>query len=291
MTDRRRLSPFVILLLFLAALTLQLAGPADALAGAWTREAGGVFLKVGADHWSTPDRLDGDGERVGYATGVHGAAGGGRYAASALRGYLEYGWKDGWTAIAAGSFERRSADYGIARLTREGIGDLDLALRRRVLPGPIVVSVQGDLKLPTFYDAGESPALGTGEIDAGGRLLAGASTASLYATAEAGWLVRGARADEMPFALEAGWSPNARLLLRGELRGAGTVGSADDSPPAGEVPGMFDPALAGSRWLAAGGGVVLRGTPLDLVFDLSHVLEGRNTLAGTRLGLSVWYER
>jgi hypothetical protein len=292
MPERRSLAPFVILMLLLAAIAIQLARPPRARAGAWTREPGGLFLKVGLDRWATSDRIDDAGRTVGYARDIHGAAGGGGYSASALRGYLEYGWRDGWTAIAAGSIERLDADYGSARLSSAGIGDLYLSLRRRVLPGPLVLSVQADAKLPTFYDESESPALGTGKPDAGGRVLAGASIGSLYATAEAGWLARGgARANEMPYAIEAGWAPTTRLLVRGELRGSATLGAAGASGGSGAVPGMFDPALATSRWLAAGGGLVVRGMPLDLVFDVSHVLEGRNTLAGTRLGVSIWYER
>ncbi len=291
MEDRRRLAPFVIALTLLAAAAVQLAEPPRAGAGAWTREPGGRFLKLGLDRWSTPDRLDATGARVGYAKGIHGQPGGGRFSANALRGYAEFGWREGWTAIAAGSVEALEADYGIATLTSAGIGDLHLGLRRRLVAGPVVVAAQGDLKVPTFYDAAESPALGTGKLDAGGRLLAGASSATLYASAEAGFLARGARADEVPYALEAGWSPSPAVLLRGELRGASSVGAARTGAAPAGVPGMFDPALASARWLAAGGAVVIRGMPVDVVFEASRVLEGRNTLAGTRLGVSIWHTR
>jgi hypothetical protein len=264
---------------------LLLALFADSVcAGAWTHEAGGSFLKIGFEQWETDRRFGLDGSRVPYLDPAAGFIDDGDYRNQAFRAYGEYGFTDDWTATAAASLEEvRARGHGQA-LQQTGLSDITLQLKRRLLAAPLVVSALGEVKLPTGYDAAQAPALGTGQVDFGGRLAMGRSLGALYLTAEAGYRVRGKRADEFPFAIEAGLTVRDQVLLRGELSGAASL-----RMPA--VSGGFDPASAESRYLSGGLALVLLGEPLDFVFGVDHALTGRNALAGTRYSFSVWHTR
>lgn len=269
-----------------AALWLaSIAAPVPCRAGAWTREAGGWFLKLGYDRWFTGERFDSTGARVPYREpGAPAFAQ--QYRAHALRAYAEYGLTPGWTAIASGGHEWLALEGGGVRQGNSGLSNLHLGLRRRLFAAPLVASVASEVKLPLGALNGRAPALGSEQVDVGGRLALGGSVRSIYANAEVGFRVRGgALADQVPFEAEAGWSAWQDGMVRASLRGTWTTRERD----AGAEP--FDPALADSRDLIAGAGLVLRGSPLDLVFEAERVLEGRNVLAGTRLAFSVWHTR
>ncbi len=266
----------------LAALTTLSASTVHA--GAWTREPGGWFLKLGYERWYTSARYDSSGSRISYLPPT-GAALRSQYRSQALRAYAEYGLADDWTVTASTGYQWIEAE-GEDRFDRtRGAADLTLQLKRRLIVAPLVVSLIGETKVPTGYVASHFPALGSGKTDLGGRVAVGASTARLYVTGEAGYLARGGvLADEVPYALETGVSIVRDVTVRGELRGSMTSGRASGGA-------RFDPAWADSRYLGASGGLVLHGKPFDLVFDATRVLSGRNTLAGTRLGFSVWYSK
>lgn len=269
----------------IATLLLLLVPPAVARAGAWTQEEGGWFLKLGYDRWFTDRRFDGNGVRVAYRE-VGPPAFVQQFRAQALRVYGEYGLTEAWTAIVGGGYEWLASE-GDGQVDRNsGFSDLWLHLKRRLLLRPVVVSVAAELKLPLAARGGGAPALGTDHLDYGGRLALGRGFGALYAGGEVGYRVRGgALEDQVPFEAEAGWSPRDDLQLRTGLRGTGTV-------RLGGVPaGPFDPALADSRDVRASVGLVLRGEPLDVVFDVERALGGRNALAGTRLAFSVWHTR
>lgn len=276
-------SPLLALLVVLPGALLA----SQARAGAWVREPGGWFLKLGVDSWVTDQRFDPAGRRVDYVLPSPGAPNDDEYSSRAFRVYGEYGLAEGWTLAAGTSIESLRSRIAGVETRNTGFGDLRIEVERRLLAAPLAVTAIGGAKLPIGYDATASPALGTGASDVGARLAVGASTARLYASAEAGYAFRGAEpANETVFALEAGVSVRRDVMIRGQLRGSmsgGTLGT-----PAGR---SFDPALADSRILAGGAGLVLRGTALDLVFEAEHVLAGRNALAGTRYSFSVWAER
>ncbi len=266
-------------LLIAGLLTLIHAGSADA--GAWTRPAGGWFLKVGLEQWETAERFDLAGSRVDYLPPGSGFVSRGDYRNQAIRAYFEYGLTSDWTVTAATALERaRSRGQGQV-IQQNGLSDLTLQIRRRMASAPLVVSVLAEAKVPTGYDASRAPALGSGRADAGVRLAVGRGFGALYFSGEAGYRARGRRADEIPFALEAGVTVKRSVMLRGELSGVGGL-------RAPLVEAAFDPARAESRYLSGGLGLVLLGDPLDIVFAADHVLGGRNALAGTRFSFSVW---
>ncbi len=269
----------------IALATLVLAAPRTD-AGAWTRPAGGWFVKVGFDRWFTEERFDMSGQRIPFQAPDPGFFDPSEYRSQVLRTYVEYGLVEGLTLTAATSLEWMEAEGGGSVREGGGLGDLYVSLRRRLVPEPVVLSIQADAKLPTGYDETDSPALGTGEVDYGGRLLAGVAHGPLYVTAEGGYVVRGgAFADMIPVALETGYALNPTFALRGEMRASFTRNRIPTGNP------TFDPALADAKSVVGSLGVVLRGEPFDFVVTADHMLDGENTLAGTRYTFSIWYER
>ena len=205
----------------------------------------------------------------------------GDYRDQALRVYGEYGIAPGWTLTAGTALERvRARGHGQV-VQHSGVSDVILQLKRRIASAPLAITVLAETKLPTGYDASRAPALGSGRLDGGGRLAVGRSMGALYISGETGYRARAGRADEFPFALEAGVTVRGSVMLRGELSGVGTR-----NVPAVDAP--FDPGRAESRSVSGSVSLVLLGDPLDIVFSADHVLTGRNTLAGTRFSLSIW---
>jgi len=280
---------FVLALAAIAGLAIS-SGPARA--GAWTRESGGSFLKLGYDRWFSDQRFDSDGHRVAFQEPRSGFDDEAEYRNHALRFYGEYGYSETLTLIGSTALEfLESERHG--RIDRAiGLSDVRVQLKQRLLQSPVVVSVSAEAKIPSGYDTSKPPALGTGAADGGGRLAIGGSLGLVYLTGEAGYVVRGGgRLDHIPFALELGYSLSPDVMVIGELRGATTfdaVESSSQQPDGPDSGPAFDPAVADSRSLSAAAALVLRGRPLDIVLQLEHMVAGENTLAGTRLSLSVW---
>src|SRR5207244_5895165 len=74
-----------------------LCAPSAACAGAWTREAGGFFLKLGYDRWFTNVRFDSAGRRVDYLPPVQSEIKRAQYRGQAFAAYAEYGLTSAWT--------------------------------------------------------------------------------------------------------------------------------------------------------------------------------------------------
>jgi hypothetical protein len=272
-------------LIFVPILLLALVDAAPAWAGAWTREAGGWFFKFGYDRWHTEERFDPDGRRIPFEAPDPGFDDPTAYRSDALRLYGEYGLAEGLTVSAAASLERVEAEGRNILRRSTGPGDVTLTLRQKLAGAP-VVSAEAHVQIPAGDASGPGPALGSGHADFGGRVLVGASTATFYVTGGAGYTLRGGtRADEFQWGIEAGHAIRSDATLRAELRGAMTPDRASDGSIA------FDPALAESGHLTGSLGVVLGGEPFDLVLAIDHVLDGTNTLAGTRLSVSIWAQR
>ena len=277
-----RSSTVLTLALSLAAFAVAAFAP-PARAGAWTREPGSLFLKLGYERWYTSARYDSAGHRVSYLPPAQSSLEKAQFRSQVARLYVEYGLMDGLTAAASGGWAHIEAE-GLDRFSRSsGATDVTLELRRRLLRAPLVVSLSGETKLPTGYEPSRFPALGSGRADVGARVDAGLSNARGYVTADVGYRVRGGeQANEVPLGIEAGVSALKDLMVRGALRGAITSGRASGGA-------RFDPALSDSRFVSATAGLVLRGKPFDAVFDVDRMLAGRNTLAGTRFSVSLWF--
>lgn len=251
-------------------------------AGAWTQDEGAWFLKIGYDRWVTSHRFDSAGTLVPYRDPAPPRFVD-EFRSQALRVYAEYGLTSASTVIVSGGYEWLSSEGDGTVDRSSGLSDPRLQFRRRLVDRPFVVSVIGDVKLPIRTSKAIAPALGTGAIDYGGGFAVGGSLGTLYISTEAGYLVRGGRfADQVPFAAEAGWSIRHDMVVRAGARGTLALEGRLGAPVA------FDPALSDPRDVTASVGVVLRGDPLDIAIDAERVLTGRNTLAGNRIGFSIW---
>ncbi len=270
----------VLLLAAVAAGGAGFVSTADA--GAWNQNAGAWFFKIGYDQWVTSQRFDSSGTRVPYRDPAPPLFLD-EFRSRALRVYTEYGLTPVTTVSASGGYEwLRSIGDGAVELS-SGLSDPRFQVKQRIFEGPVAVSMFGDVKLPIGSRRPQSPALGSGAIDYGGGIAAGAALRSLYVSSEVGYFVRGGRlADQVPLSAEAGWSIRSDLVARAGLRSA----LALEARPGGQA--AFDPARSNSRDLTASLGVVLRGDPLDFAIEGERALAGRNTLAGDRFSFSIW---
>jgi hypothetical protein len=257
-----------------------------ACAGAWTREAGSWFGKIGLDRWFTDERFDEHGNRVPYQETQPGFDDTDEYRNVALRAYGEYGITDEWTVTGSTSFEIIEAEGNGVETRTTGFSDLRFQVKRLLVPGPVVISTFVELKTPTGYDEASFPALGSGLSDVAVSLAAGASSNLGYATMETGFVSRGGDyANEIPLNLEVAWAARRDLFVRTEWRALLPV-----TDPVAQGP-VFDPRQASSRSLMGGLSVVLVGDVVDIVLGFDQAISGRNTLAGTRYNLAVWWDR
>jgi len=213
------------------------------------------------------------------------------YRGREIRLYGEYGVLEGFTAYGSFTVKQvriteplfivpgRVLPESVHQTT--GAGDVYLGGRLRLRRGPEPVSLSAEVKIPSGYSARANPSLGTGQADVTLRGLVGASARWIYATADAGWTHRGGPyQDEALFSFEVGGHTLHYYTWRGVIRGVRSVGIS--SVALNEA--VFDPALASPRSLtldAVVGDDVLPG--LDLEAGISHVLSGRNVLAGNTL--------
>ncbi len=283
----------------LAALLLALHA-APALAGAWTQADKGYYFKLSGNYLNTTTEFDSDGNEIDmFATIEDEDRSDGEFRDVNVSAYVEYGVMDGVTLIGNVAVKNVSSRYVLNQDTgsrREidgstfGLGDLTAGFRYRIAARPVALAIQASAKLPLGYDleppAGEPP-LGNGEGDAEVKALAGYSffPAPVYVTGGVGIRGRGGDAEnEMLYEAEIGWSTPALLAKitvdivrsRGEIAAGGdfaaVTGEADYLKL---LPGIAA-LIAEGTWFTA---------------DVIHVMDGRNTLAGTTFSIGVAYTR
>ena len=278
-------------------------------AGAWVQEQGSYFLKFGSSYFSATEEFNYLGDRLQILeeqTAFENAS----FRDANLNLYLEYGLTENATAVATLPFkglrsERDVLFGGGIETNREivntvGFGDVTLSVRRRLLPAPLVLSIQAGVKLPLGYHrrpANDGPPLGTSKLDGEAHLLAGRSLWPLpgYVTGSMGFRRRGGRLnDELVYGIEVGYR-KGRLLTK-----LGLDGVRNRSTP---------PDIAGQTVvtpLPGGGGVLPNLVVGDQHFtrlspsviyslasgmavqaELSHVLAGTNVLSGTVFSLAL----
>jgi len=248
---------------------------------------------------STQTRFDERGERIGLEAP-------GRpprdteYRDREFRIYGEYGIIERLTAYGSFAYKRlrlleptafvRSGIIAETIHRTSGIGDVYVGGRYRILNSRIPVSVAGEFKIPGGYSTSTSPSLGTGRTDFTVRALGGVSMGWGYATADAGWSRRGGSyQDEFLYSAEVGGRFLGRFYSwRGALRGRRSFGAT----VALSDLAVFDPNLASPRVLefdAMLGAELAHG--LDLEAGLSHIVSGRNSLAGNTFEVGVAWSR
>jgi hypothetical protein len=281
-----------------AILAASFVFPMAAFAGAWTQPRGDSYLRVTYAWWSTRTRFNADGKKAALE-GPGRPERGTEYRDRELRVYGEYGIVDRLTAYGSLAYKRvqlfepTAIVFGgvlpEATHTTSGIGDVILGGRFRILDGRVPVSVAAEVKAPSGYSPSASPSLGNGMVDAAVRGLVGTSAGWIYATADAGWSHRGGSyQDEFLFSAEIGGQLLSRhYFWRGVLRGRRSLGAMESSDLA-----VFDPSLASPRALELGlvvGEELVSGVHIEA--GLSHILSGRNSLAGNALEVGVTWSR
>lgn len=236
----RRIVP---LLLFLVPTTSAIL-----LAGGWPQEKGKSFIQLtyGTASSNTVYRFDGETkfptDNGGFTVRDFPLADRGLFL------YLEYGLTSDLTLIADAAFKRSVLTTPLEERTTEGMGDIGIAARYRLLSsGPHVLSARAGITLPTGYSRDLTPPLGNGipTLSIGGEYGVSFYPAPAYATAALGYRLRPSiyafssledeteefepnYADAVYAEAEGGYTLFNRLLLKGGVRFMSTVRSDDN---------------------------------------------------------------
>ena len=183
----------------------------QARAGAWLREPGEVYAKLGLSR-QTADRLFGAKSNKRLPTA--------ELTDDAVDFYAEYGLHPRWTSVASLSLRRMEREANGPSVENAGPADLWLFAKRGLLTAPFVLSTQFGVKLPLGYSKRATVPLGDGQIDYEGRVLVGKSVGRAYGGAEIGYRKRnGDLSDQLPFRIETGVSLTSQVLLTLSLDG------------------------------------------------------------------------
>ena len=278
-------------------LTTMVWFPPDARGGAWTQPTGRGYLRTSFAWQKSRVRFDENGKRIGLeppGSVRHDT----EYRAREIRLYGEYGLLSTFTPYGSFSYKRLRLLEPLAvvrpRLvpgvehSTSGLGDVYLGGRYRLKGGVVPASVAAEVKIPSGYSAAENPALGNAKADLTLRGLVGASSRSVYATADFGWTRRGGDfQDELLYSAEVGGRVVGGFYSwRGVLRGRRALGA----PTAVNA---FDPSLTNPRVLemsAVVGAEIFSG--VDIEVGTSQAVSGRNSLAGAVFEVGVaWSPR
>jgi hypothetical protein len=257
--------------------------PGLANAGAWTREQGSLYARLSVNRYTSDREFGADSRRARLPLE-------GRFSDTNLGSYVEYGLTDRFTAVASFSVKSLESDNVVRVIETRGIGDVDLALRSRLLEGRAgVASVQFLSKIPSGYDVDVNLPLGNGETEFDLRLLYGRSLPSGlpgYFGLEAGYRWRsGAPSDEFRYLVEIGSDLGGDFYARSKLdgiRGRRNDAAVDESGN----PTVRATADLGVLDLTVGRRL---GTLFSIEAGFAPALYGRTTTSGSTLSLAVAY--
>jgi hypothetical protein len=175
-----------------------------------------------------------------------------------------------WTRPRGRSLPKCRGSY--TRLTTRstsGLSDVQFGLKYQLLQEPLVVSPLLSLKVPGLYDDDDAPIMGTGKLDAEGRVLISRSLGgAVYGSVEGGLrLRRGLYSNQLPLAAEIGlaqaraaaklyYAHTETLAAEGKLRANGLPFLEGDSRRVGLAVSL---RLTGTLWADAGWEEVLEG--------------------------------
>jgi len=282
-------------------------------AGAWSQKKGKYYLKFSASLLTTTKEFNHLGERL-HIFEERIAYRNASFRDFSASMYFEYGLTNRLTVIGSVPFKnlrskRDEVGGGFYSLPVEtntnGLADIWLFSRLQIATKPLVVSVEGGVKLPLWYSkkpANDGAPLGTAEMDAEIKLLAGGSLypVPVYFSGGFGYRQRGGELnDEWIFSFEAGLT-QGKLLFK-----LGLEGIRNAVRPIPDIVGM--PVVTP---LPGGGGVVpnvivgdqdvLKFNPaiiynvkstLSLEATVFHILSGKNTVSGSTFSLGVIFSR
>lgn len=275
----------------------------EAAAGAWTHDQGGYYFKLSGNYLSTTTERGPDGEERDLFAESENMRDG-SFLDINIAAYAEYGLFSRLTLVGQLPVKylrsrrvEELEDRGIRDFeeTTVGPGDLTFGVRYAHLLQPIVLSVQGSVKLPLGYDRSPDdggPPLGNGELDADIQLLVGRSLDPLpfYVTGSGGLRRRGGPYnDELFYQAELGYS-TAQWLVKGALD---IVENRANRAGMSENRSGLDDSLVGEQdytKLVIGVERAIDATT-RFTIDLIEILYGKNTIEGTTIAVGVAYSR
>jgi hypothetical protein len=305
-----------------ALLLALLAG--DVCSQAWLQPKGGYYFKVSGSYLDTDTEFNFTGDRQDVFADDESLSET-SFSEFSLTTYFEYGLLDHLTLVASLPIKRITSEETSslgpllpdARVERTSAGPSDLVVSARV-PSPLrylsplwylfgdraAFALQGGVKIPLGYDENPEkndlplPPLGTGKVDFEIHETAGLSLYPLpaYLSAGIGFRVRGGELnDEWIFNAEAGYTAGPVFL---KLRFDGLQNTI---PPPNLSGSTFTSFSAGTTVgdIVAGDQDVLKLNPAVAYYvterfavnaEVFHVLEGKNTVAGTSFVLGLVYE-
>lgn len=284
-TWRARLPAGVLFLGATCAATAAVAGP-------WVQPRGGYFAKFSASYLYTQNELNSSGDKVPLLH-ANPLVQSGAYREVVLFSYAEYGVHDRLTLIgslpfkiATSSRTEISSDAGSIReidATNAGFSDLSLGARAALARGSRPVALEAGIKIPLGYQQmpeNGGPALGTAKPDFEAALLAGAGAAHAYACVRAAYRVCGGTLDDQAgFNAEVGAS-HGRMFAQAVVEGWYTTGEI-------ATLAVSSTQLAVNQDITKL--IVTAGVRMSahtaLAAEVYHVLDGRNTAAGTTIAL------
>ncbi len=267
--------------ILLGLITLVIAaGPC--FAGAWTASKGSIYNKLSFNLYTADEQFDDSGDRTDVSDN-------GDFSDTNLNYYVEYGITDTLTAIASLSYKWLKSEDTYTHSRTDGFSDMEMGLKYRLFSNNIgVMSVQGLVKIPEFYDTDDAVALGNGQYDTEFRLLYGRSLYPFipgYFNLEAGYRFRAeAPADEFRYLLEFGMDITKTVYGRAKLDGILGMDNEDQSTDISSNPTTSLNYDLGKLDLALG----VKVSP-QWSFELGYRAEiyGENTAAGKNVSLAV----
>jgi len=258
--------------------------PIQAHAGAWTMEKGQIYGKTSVNYFYTEKNFDDHGHTYSLPDD-------GEFYDFNVTWYQEYGIQDNLTLLFSIPYKHLHYESDNFESDNWGVGDIDLGLKFCLLKDPVVLSLQGKVKIPESYDEDEDVPLGNGQWDGELRVLLGKSLWPFpaYLGLEAGYMWRAeAPADEFKYLFEFGYTVSDRLSLRTKLDG--TL-SADNAERVTDILG--NPQLGyeydlGKLELTAGCKIV---KDLYLEFTYTPYIYGEGTSAGNNFSLAICWSR
>ncbi len=266
--------------------------PGGARAGAWLQPVGGAYVKTSWLYLDADRRHDCRGDE-GPAASFDGS-----FREHQAFVYGEFGLHHRVTGLVSMAFkDARITDAVVPEFGTRSTGDLRLGARWGLATGPVPVSLETVVSIPTYPESDLSDPVGereqflpagTGRMEVETWLQAGASSypLPLYANLALGRRDRGGVfGDQWLAAAEVGATFD-RVFLKSDLRavladgdlcaGKAAVGAVTVHEQSLHWSPEASWRLAGDLWVGAGA---------------SFLLAGRNTLDGTQWSLSVAWQR
>ena len=265
--------------------------PATALAGAWMRQPGGVYLRLATKVYMADRIFDAGGARVKGDWWDEAA----RFRELSFNLIAEVGVFPWLTATVENTAKLMNADYsgGVGgRVRVYGFSDVVLGLRYGPYQRDLVFAVEAKIEIPTGYPLDDDRyRLGPGSINGQFKALFGGGLPlgfGNYFDTSFGYRLRGGPfADDLIASAAVGAEPYDGIWLRVGFSGVFNLGGSSSGGTAAVVTGNQD-----ASYLSLGGAVTyLFGNGFGVELAASGEVWGRNTFAGWGLELVVQFEK